>query len=61
MKNISLCKPNGEPFKHYPAIVSYTVEGGVLSFRWERTPKDQSTTQRVVTSFPFFVEDDLIS
>ena len=61
MKNISLWKPNGDPFKHYPNIVTYTVEGGVLSFRWERTPKDQSTTERVVTSLPFFVDDDLIS
>jgi hypothetical protein len=41
--------------------VSYTIEGGLLSFRWERTPKDQSTTERVVTSLPFFVDDDLIS
>jgi hypothetical protein len=60
MKNVNLYKPTGETFQNYPGVTSYNVENGVLSFRWERVPKDQSTTQRVVTTLPFFIEDDLI-
>jgi hypothetical protein len=44
MKNVNLYKPTGETFKTYPGVTSYTVENGVLSFRWERKPMDQSST-----------------
>jgi hypothetical protein len=58
MKNITLYKPNGDTFKDYGDVVSYETTNGVLSFLWARQPGNERSAERIVTSLPFFVEDD---
>jgi hypothetical protein len=58
MKNITLYKPNGDSFKDYRDVVSYEATNGVLIFLWARMPGNERSAERVITSLPFFVEDD---
>jgi len=59
MKSITLYKYDGEIFRSFNDISSLATENGVLTFRWMRTPGDQGTAARVLTTLPFYVEDDL--
>ena len=59
MKSITIYKHNGETFGSYNSIFAVSTENGILSFRWMRKPGDQSTAQKVMTTLPFSLEDDL--
>ena len=59
MKNLTLYKPDGSPFKDYPDIHGYEVTGSAITFRWERKPMDRTSAEKVVTNLPFFLVDDL--
>ncbi|MGA2340007.1 MAG: hypothetical protein ABSF75_08940 [Terracidiphilus sp.] len=59
MKSITLYKYDGEIFRTFTEIFSVATENGVLTFRWMRKPGDQGTAARVMTTLPFYVEDDL--
>ncbi len=59
MKSITLYKYDGETFRTFNNIFSIATENGVLTFRWLRTLGDQSTASKVMTTLPFYVEDDL--
>lgn len=59
MKTITLYKHNGDTFRSFNDIYSVTTENGVLTFRWMRKPGDQGTAAKVLTTLPFYVEDDL--
>jgi hypothetical protein len=61
MKSITLYKYDGETFRSFNNIFSVATENGVLTFRWLRKAGDQSTAAKVMTTLPFFVEDDLES
>lgn len=58
MKNITLYKPNGDSFKEYKDVLTYGTTDGVLSFRWARQPGNEEQVEKVVTTLPFFIEDD---
>ena len=59
MKSVTLYKYDGTVFRAFPDIFSMATENGVLSFRWMRKPGDQGTASKVMTTLPFFLEDDL--
>lgn len=61
MKSVTIYKYNGEVFRAFNDIFSVATENGVLTFRWMRKPGDQGTASKVMTTLPFFVEDDLES
>lgn len=61
MKSITLYKYDGATFRTFNDIFSVATENGVLTFRWMRKPGDQGTAAKVMTTLPFFVEDDLES
>jgi hypothetical protein len=58
MKTITLYKSNGDVFKSYQYVITYETTNGVLSFLWTPKPGDGHSGEKVVTSLPFFVEDD---
>ena len=60
MKTITLYKPNGEEFKHYPQVLAHNTENGLLAFRFEQTPGDRTTIQKVLTNLPFVMDDDTV-
>jgi hypothetical protein len=61
MKSITLYKYDGTTFRSFDDIFSLATENGVLTFRWMKKPGDQGTAARVMTTLPFYVEDDLQS
>jgi hypothetical protein len=60
MKTLTLYKPNGDEFKVYPQILAHNTENGLLAFRFERTPGDRTTIQKVITNLPFVMDDDTV-
>jgi len=61
MKSVTIYKHNGETFSSYKDIFAISTENGILSFRWMLKPGDQSTASKVMTTLPFYIEDDLLS
>ena len=59
MKNVTLYKPNGDPFKSYSNVSHVETTNGILRFRFEREHGDRSTSEAVESSLPFILEDDL--
>jgi hypothetical protein len=57
-KSLTLFMPNGEVFKTYPHILAHNTENGLLAFRFERKPGDRTTIAKIITNFPFILEDD---
>ncbi|HUN87000.1 MAG TPA: hypothetical protein VMU48_21655 [Terracidiphilus sp.] len=58
MKSLTLYKPNGEIFKTFPQIFAHGTENGLLSFRFERTPNDRNSIEKIITNLPFVLQDD---
>jgi hypothetical protein len=59
MKKVTLYKPNGDTFRSYDGISGVDASDGILCFQRERTPGDRNTLERIMTTLPFPLEDDM--